>query len=465
MNCVTSLFEHQQAAVDKLLPSRVGALFMDMGTGKTRVAIQFAYLRQSRIDRVVWFCPVSLKQTVAYEIAKHTDSPASDLVVFDDATRSGSVPAVFWYIVGIESMSASTRAVLAANSIITERSFVIVDESSYIKGHASIRTRRITAMSERARYRMVLTGTPISQGIVDLYAQMRFLSPMILGYRSFYSFAANHLVYSEDHPGEIVKTLDVEHVAQCVGPYVYQVKKDECVTLPPKLYDERRFGMTYEQWEAYQAAKDRVLACLDEDISGTTIFRLFSDLQKIVCGFMKINGQVVRLASQRMEMLMTAIEDIPADQKVIIWSKYLVNHQDIVSELAARYGEQSVAQLHGGIVESRRAGQIAAFRSTARFLVATQSTGGHGFTLNEATYSVFFSNEFKYANRIQAEDRCHRIGQTERVTYIDLVCVGSIDERIMKALAHKQNAVREFARQVDQIKRQSGRVDGLLKAL
>lgn len=237
MNCLTTLLPHQIKAVDKLLPIRVGALFMDMGTGKTRTAIEFAARREAQIDRVVWFCPVSLMETVRQEILKHTDR--TDVYIFDEKTSARSVPQDhLFYIVGIESMSASNRAVLAARCLITSRTFVIVDESSYIKGNWAIRTRRITAMSEPARYRMILTGTPISQGVVDLFAQMRFLSPKILGYRSFYSFANNHLVYSKNIPGKIERVLDTDVLAERIQPYVYQVTKEEAsLNLPPKLYD------------------------------------------------------------------------------------------------------------------------------------------------------------------------------------------------------------------------------------
>jgi len=106
---------------------------------------------------------------------------------------------------------------------------VICDESSYIKGHSAIRTNRITYISSRAKYRLALTGTPISQGVEDLFAQMRFLSPKILGYRSFYSFAANHLEYSDKYPGMVVRAHNLEYIAAKIQPYVYQVTKEECL--------------------------------------------------------------------------------------------------------------------------------------------------------------------------------------------------------------------------------------------
>ena len=241
MNLKTDLMPHQIPAVEKLLPTRVGALFMEMGTGKTRTAIEIIHRRQARVSKIVWFCPVSLKQTIRHELKKHTDSSDLDIHCFDQKTNQENIPAVFWYIVGIESMSLSARVILTINDLVDINTFVIVDESSYIKGHRSARANWITDLSQKAKYRMILTGTPISQGVVDLFSQFRFLSPKILGYQSFYSFSANHLEYSERFPGMIVQAHNTEWIAAKIKPYVYQITKEECLDLPKKLYETRYF--------------------------------------------------------------------------------------------------------------------------------------------------------------------------------------------------------------------------------
>lgn len=455
MNCSTRLYEHQQKAVDKIARSRVGALFMEMGTGKTRTAIELVALRQARISNVVWFCPVSLKATIAHEIVKHTDTPTSDICVFDDKSAIGNLPRAMWYIVGIESMSSSDRVTLTTNSIINAKSFVIVDESSYIKGHSSRRTLRITRLSERARYRLVLTGTPLSQGVVDLYAQMRFLSPKILGYRSFYSFAANHLEYSEKFPDMIVRSHNIEYLAAKIHPYVYQVTKNECLTLPSKIYEQRYYSMTRDQRYYYEQAKEEFLELAEEQIDSYAIFKLFNALQQIVSGYWNRWDRYVTFNHSRLDVLSDIINDIPEDAKVIIWCKYMFSISAIVEMLAHRYSADAVAQFHGSPGEAERQAEIERFRDTARFFVATMSSGGHGLTLNEAHHVIFYENEFKYAHRLQAEDRCHRIGQERKVTYIDIVCNGSIDERIMEAIDDKGNAAASFKRQVDKVKDKS----------
>lgn len=465
MQTRTPLYAHQQRAVDKVARLRVAGLFMEMGTGKTRVAIELACLRQARIDRVVWFCPVSLKETVAEEIRKHTDSAESDLVLFDDRINLRTLSmSAFWYIIGIESMSASNRIVLCANRLITTRSLVIVDESSYIKGHAARRTQRITRLSERAHYRLILTGTPLSQGVVDLFAQMRFLSPKILGYHSFYSFARNHLEYSEKYPGMIVAAHNVGWLAAKVQPYVYQVTKAECLDLPRKLFDVRYVSLSPEQEFAYQQAKYEILQPdSDGEIDSYTIFRLFTALQQIASGYWlrtdPRTGERERLEfpNHRLAYLMAALMDVSAETRVIIWVKYRRSLEAILAALAAEYGAEAVATFHGGLSERERSAQLALFRQQARFLVATMQSGGHGLNLTEANHVIFYENEFKYATRLQAEDRCHRIGQTLPVTYLDLVACCKIEQRIQEALRKKGGTVNDFRRQIDAIKDKRGK--------
>jgi len=449
----TTLYEHQRTAVDKLRSIRVGALFMEMGTGKTRAAIELMHIRRNRIDRVLWFCPVSLKETIRYELRKHTDLPAEALCVFDDRTSMRNVPRdALVYVIGVESIGQSNRVTLAANDLITDQTFVIVDESSYIKSHYAKRTERITTMAERAKYRLLLTGTPISQGVVDLFAQMRFLSPSILGYQSYYSFAANHLEYSEKYPGMIVRSLKTDHLATKIQPYVYQVTKDECLDLPAKVSDVRYYLLTEQQQIAYNQAKDELLP-LDQEVGIYDLFKLFTALQEIVSGFWNRRRKTLEFKHERLDVLARAINSIPDDQPVIIWCKFQYSVRQICAMLRELYGDASVSELHGTVSGKDREAAIERWRQgKARFLVATQATGGHGLTLTEAHYAIFYENGFKYAERAQAEDRIHRIGQEHKCTYIDLVAVHSIDERIQSALSKKADVVADFRDRVQQVK-------------
>lgn len=448
----TDLYPWQKTAVAHISPTRVGGLFMEMGLGKTRAAFELMALRQGKFSHVVWFTPVSLRETTRYELAKHTTIPASAVYAFDESTRPGNIPPALVYIVGLESMGSSDRVVLAAAKLLaTPNAFVVVDESSYIKGHMAKRTLRITSLCRDVRYRLILTGTPLSQGVVDLYTQMTFLSPKILGYQSFYSFARNHLEYSTKYKGMVVSAHNTGYLAAKIAPYVYQCTKDEVADLPAKIYDTRYHSLTAAQSEAYGQAKYTILQSVENDeLDSYVIFRLFNALRQVCSGFWVQRdkpgdeGTLVELDTVRPWQLASVIDSIPANERVIVWFEYQYSINQCADLLRAWYGPEVVHCHHGRMSGRDRTAAIANWRTSGRFLLATTGTGGHGLTLTEAAYNVFYESQFKYSHRLQAEDRTHRIGTTRRPTYITLASTAGIEGRILRALADKENVVDSF---------------------
>ena len=216
--------------------------------------------------------------------------------------------------------------------------------------------------------------------------------------------------------------------------------------------------MTAEQREAYEQAKIEFLT--EDEFDSITIFRLFMALQQITCGFWNrrdANGQIETLefSNKRLDTLLDTIEQIQEQEKIIVWAKYVRDIESISASLVDAYGPSAVARYYGKLNEGQRAAEVLRFRQEARFLVATQSTGGNGLTLNESHTAIFYNNSFKYAHRQQSEDRFHRIGQTEKCLYIDIHCSRSIDDRIAQALASKGGVVEAFKREVDKVKKSS----------
>ncbi|KHF33407.1 hypothetical protein CM49_04355 [Paenibacillus sp. P1XP2] len=270
-----------------------------------------------------------------------------------------------------------------------------------------------------------MTGTVISNGVKDLFAQFYFLSPKILGYSSFYSFAANHLEYSDKYPGMVVQAHNVEYLAAKIKPYTYQVTKEECLDLPDKVYHTYYFDMTDEQHEAYSIAKSEFLDQLDYgEFTPYTIFQMFNTLQQIVSGFRIINGRLVTYPHRRLESLLECIAKEGDNEKIVIWAKYQYDVESIAQALRINYGESSVSLYYGRVGERQRKQQEDLFHSDkgARFFVATPGTGGHGLTLVESAVVKIYNRTFKYAENEQMEDRTHRIGQTRsQCTRISIV--------------------------------------------
>lgn len=450
----TVAYAHQRAAIEKLSRLRVGALFMDMGTGKTRTAIELVWLRRERIEKCVWCCPVSLMEATKREILRHTSCNDRDIHVFGVRTRETNIPQAGWHIVGLESLGSSTRVACVLDELIDGRTFLIVDESSYIKGFRAKRTRRLARLGPRTPYRLILTGTPIIQGLEDLYTQMEFLSPQILGYPSWHSFQCALAVFRAKRKAAASEGLGLGDICRSIAPYVYQVSKEDCLKLPPKKYRRIVCGLSTEQASAYQAVKDRFL----EDLSGydpgeisMAIFRLFSGLHAVSCGVLPAGfsgGR--RLKNRRMDVLLDELGKLRTSH-VIIWVNYLESITTLCEILPAVFPGKPVCAIHGRLSAARRAANIDRWKRDGGVLLATQGTGGHGLTLTESHRVFFYSEGWRYALRIQAEDRCHRIGQKKRVHYVTLQCQSNIDERIRSALSRKADALEELKREVGRL--------------
>lgn len=446
---------HQEAAVAKVLPARVNGLLMDMGTGKSLALLMLAAARTGRWDRLFWITPCALRQNVRREIERHTTE--RDVAVWEAGRLDDVAAAACIHVVGVETISASDAAVLLLDRLVTDRSFVAVDESLTIKHSKTKRASRITSIASRCRYRTIMTGTPITQGVADLYGQCAFLSPRILGYRSWWAFSRAHLVMEEKpdpmsgrmrRTGRILATRGEQHIADRLAPYVYQVRKEECLSLPDKAHQSRWTRLTHEQEIAYEEAKADILALDYDDWSPIRIFHLFSTLQTIVCGWWRrSDGRVMELAENRTALTLAVARE--STGHVVVWAKYRRAVRALAARLEAEHGAGSVHTLSGDLSPAEREASLARWRRDGRFLVATQAIGGQGLTLTEAATAIHYADGFKYAERVQAEDRLHRIGQTTSPLYISIGCERTIDERIQNALAAREDMVSAFRKQVE----------------
>lgn len=443
---------HQQAAVEKLSRVKVGALYMDMGTGKTRTALELAVhrLNVGTVDCVLWCCPVSVKRTIADEIEKHLEGAVYEIM----RPQRIKNPSAHIYIAGIESLSSSISLNARLLELVqSRRCFLVCDESSLIKNHRADRTLALFRLAERCRYKLILNGTPLCNNEKDLFAQWYFLDPRILGYSSYYSFAANHLEFDDRYPGRVVAAHNVELLTRKMNPYTYQVRKDECLDLPAKTYSTRWCSMTGRQREAYDDAKRQILFDIDPDaFESHTIYRLFTALQKIVSGVTLLGAPLFPnpLDNPRIGALLETIQEIPEDAKIIIWCKYVHEVETVRRVLEGLYGD--VAIIHGGLSPAERDREIERFRGPARFLVANKRVGAFGLNLQCASYAIYYSNDFSWATRSQSEDRIHRVGQERNCHIIDIICLSSIDERIYYCLSRKEDLVESFRQHIDRVK-------------
>lgn len=449
----TAPMAHQIAGVEKLARLRVGALFQEPGTGKTFTTLMLAERRQERAPRVVWLCPVAAKATIRHEVLKHTTLTEADVHVFGDRTRPGRVPDARVHIVGTESLSSSDRVTLALAGLIDEHTLVVGDESDMLRTPDARRTLRATLLARPAWGRVILSGTPVPEGMQGLYAQMRFLDPRILGHRSWYSFQRAHVRYDEDFPGRVREILDGDVLARAIAPYTYQVSRAECLDLPPQVRDEWFMTPGEAQLAAYAQARREFLEDVPEDaLTRMHIYGLFTALQQIASGFWNRRDPHTGVVTthvypnDRLAVLAGAAARVPAGEKLIVWCKY---HRSVeaVAALLAPYG---VALHHGRLSVTERDAQLRAWRDPAgpRVFVGTPGTGGRALTLNEASHALFYERSFPYAENYQAELRNHRIGKEGATIYTDITSDLGIERRIREALANKEGLSQLFYRQL-----------------
>lgn len=455
MNLITNLFEHQIKATEKLSKIKIGALYLEQGTGKTRTALELIKIRleKGRINHVIWLCPCSVKENLRRDIIKHTGNEQKDLIT----------------ICGIETLSSS----IAANSKLLKLveqydCYLIVDESNLVKNHLAKRTQNIIRLAEKCKYKMILNGTPITRTEQDLYAQWYVLDWRILGYKSFWSFSANHLEY--DDTGRVRKCLNTDYLTEKIGPYSYQIKKSECLDLPEKTYETVYYSLTSKQNEHYSEVANQLLFELDE-MEPHTIYRLFTGLQNVISGF-KVDASKKNLTktnffknprqNPRMEKLLETLESI-SDEKVIIFCKYTQEIDDITKILNEKYGENAAAPFYGELNQKKRQQNLDKFMNDSRFLIANKQCGAYGLNLQFCSYIVYYSNDWDYGTRIQSEDRAHRIGQNKNVHIIDICAAYTLDERIIRCLNRKEDLVDSFKSELERTKDKSELVNWITK--
>lgn len=435
----TGLYPHQQDAYDKLKGLKVGALYMEMGTGKTRTMLEIIKhkLDRGKIDRVIWFCPCSAKTNIKQDLEKHLASGHEHFI-----------------IVGIETLSSSTRAMAYLLKYTEEhRCLLVVDESNLIKNPQAIRTENMIKLASRCNYRYILNGTPVTRDERDLFSQWYLLDWRILGYQSYWSFERNHVVFDKHVPLKVVGTKNVDYLSRKIAPYTYQVKKDECLDLPKKNYKESYFRMTSDQWEDYYDCGNYLIELLDERFPDT-IYRLFNVLEMISAGFhvvIKDGDTVVKEflddGNPRLDELMNAVQHWP-NEKIIIFCKYTKEVLSVSRALKERYGDGSTVLYYGEMSRKERDASIKNFKDDVRFFVANKSCAGYSLNLQFCSKVIYYNNDWNFGTRAQSEDRVHRIGQDKEVEYLSIIADDTLEERIINCLKNKEGLVAAFQKEV-----------------
>lgn len=452
-------FLHQQAYLQRFWDSPVAALFADMGTGKSFMVINnFAMLYdKGKINAVLVVAPKGVyRNWYDTEIPKHLPAHVvCRMAIWSANPRKAEQQALDRLfevtedlkilIMNIEAFSTPRGTTFAKRFLLSHSVFMAIDESTTIKTPGSARSKNTEKAGRGARYKRIMTGSPVTKSPMDLYQQCAFLSDACLDISSYYAFQARYAVVVERQLAthtfkQIIGYRRLDELKQKLDRFSYRVKKEECLDLPDKLYVKREVDLTDEQVKAYNQMKSLALAQIEGGIVSTVnALTQIMRLHQIVCGHVKMDdGTIMELPNNRIKELLSVVEE--TDGKIIIWANYRHDIEAIKLALSKEYGMNSVATYFGDTEATERQVIVNRFQDPddeLRFFVGNPSTGGYGLTLTAAHTMVYFSNSFDLEKRLQSEDRAHRIGQTKNVTYIDLIAPNTVDEKIVKALRDK----------------------------
>ena len=464
----TKPYDHQKLALEKSWAEKTYALFMEMGTGKSKVLVDnIAILYDTAAIRGAlivapkgvyknWYdieIPVHLPDHVKHSkvLWEPTSSKKKQLEL--DTLFDGK-PELKVLIMNVEAFSTPKGLQFAKKylSLFNGRALFGIDESTTIKNPTAKRTKSILQLGNLATYRRILTGSPVTKSPLDLYTQCMFLDKKHLGLDSYYSYRARyaHMV-KRNFGGRQVQIIDsyrrLDELAGKLDHFSYRVLKEDCLDLPPKVFTTRIVELSTEQKEQYVMMKQAAIAeHKGKLMSSATALTTLLRLHQITCGTFKADdGTVTPIKNNRITALMDCLAEI--EGKAIIWATYREDLKNIVTALKKAYGEASTVEYHGGVDATLRQDNIAQFQDVkgpARFFVGNAQTGGYGITLTAANTVIYYSNNYDLEKRLQSEDRAHRIGQTGSVTYVDLVAEKTIDERIIKSLKDKVNIANEI---------------------
>lgn len=454
---------HQRKALDKMAGAEAFALFMEMRTGKTKVILdEWAQLViLGRVENLLVVAPAGVYRTWEEAAAEHL-APAilarTSLITWASGAGKKAVEALNRLLgrsgpkillVNVEALSTVDRArKLCLDFVRSAPTTFVVDESTTIKDHRAKRTKFCLDLAHLAASRRILSGLPSPQSPLDLFSQFYFLSPYILGHRIFTTFRARYAKMKRVPFGPGGRMIEVvagyqnlDELQRKIEPHSFRVKLEDCYDLPPKMYARRDVEMTGEQRRIYDEIREFAAARLSAEarVTTTMVLTQMLRLHQVLAGHVVADdGSEFDVAENKTEEMLAILENHPEPRKAIVWVAYDRSVRKVVRALMAKYGEGSVSAFWGGNADSREAGELR-FKANprCRFMVATAASGGRGRTWDAADLVIYFSNTHSLEHRLQSEERAQAVGKARSVAYFDLVCPGSVEEKMLKSLRAK----------------------------
>jgi hypothetical protein len=325
----TKPYAHQLTALEKSWNKENFAYFMEMGTGKTKVLIDNVAMLydKGKIDGALIIAPKGVVKTwYEQELPTHLPDHIENVSVLWQPnitkTQQEKLDSLFEIdtalhilIMNVEALSTEKGVKFATKFINSHKTMMAIDESTTIKTPSARRTKNIINLGLNAKYKRIMTGSPITKNPLDLYTQCEFLDPWLLDFASYYAFRNRYAEMKTMHlRGRSIQVVDkfqnLGELSDVVKQFSYRVLKEDCLDLPPKVFIKRHITLK------------QAIAHLNGKVTTTmTVLTQLMRLHQITCGYVTADdGTTQQVESNRLNELMSILED--TDGKVIIWANY-----------------------------------------------------------------------------------------------------------------------------------------------
>lgn len=404
-------------------------IFADTGTGKTIMGLELA----NHYNKTVILCPLSVIETAWIDDCKRFYPEKRIVNVWgnskDYRLKMLSEEADI-YVMNYESFKIIRNEIRKANF-----DCIIVDESSVMKNMSSQITSMILSFADIIPHRFVLSGCPTPNHNSEIFPQMKFVDSDVLG-NNYYGFLAKYFHQDMANPHYWYQTdEDKERYFARLGTKSVFLKKEDCVDLPDKVFEVRRFDLAKTQKEYYEALVNDIKLHINQWSKFEFTAKIMK-LREITSGFViNKDKSITDFGSNKEELLGDVISEI-GDKQIIVWCQF-THEAEKLAEKFSGIALTSKTKNRDDIIRSFKNGDI-------KLLFTHPQLIGKGLTFVKCTYNIYYSLSFSYEEFKQSQDRIHRIGQTNKCTYIILQAKDTIEEKIYDCLTNKGNAVDEL---------------------
>lgn len=426
----TKPYAHQVKALKKILKEgtkRGGGLPMEMGTGKTKVAIDYAGIKEQlgEVTGVIVLAPLSVLGVWDRQIDQHSGSKTLDWISmnYDKVWRQHYFEILLAFIARHQG-----------------KVLLVCDESHQIKNPTAKRTKGVTVLAQHVALMLWLSGTPITKHPLDLFAPMKALDEAILG-GSWAVFRRSYAVWGGYGGNQLIKYIGTKQLMHKVRPHVFAIKKEDCLDLPSKTHTIIPVVLGKSRKTYDTLARESIVEFEELEVETPIVLTRLLRLSQLTGGFLVGQDGSRRVGTEKIDAFTELAQTMYDSDRthLVVFTRFLADLAQCGKALHSI--GYSIVPFHGGVKPAERDRRLARFDEAVEptAFVAQIATGSLGISLTAASDAIFFSHDYRYDHFAQACDRLHRIGQFHPVNYYHLLTKDTVDEAVWLALRTKRS--------------------------